>query len=311
VTGAGVSPGSTLATNYTGPTSPYQSFQTPSNLQQRPQSFIQRFTGRNPINAVSEFITGQAVSRNSPQEDWTGQAALRTTPEGQQGGQPQVIYVTPNFSTPASIGRKYMTIQDIASTIAAQTQKQTPNLARVDNFAQTLNAVGGPNAINTENKSYGRIQDLIIEDEAIRALRVAEEEGTRAKNSVFCRVIETAENCQVRREERQKEVERATFVKELEDRVLPQSAIEHFLAVYDGWIQPRPAPPTRATSTLAVLNSQNQDPLGDYEIITGGTNFVLWVIESVADATANAVSTLVGLITGVPNNPNVPPPSSS
>jgi hypothetical protein len=85
------------------------------------------------------------------------------------------------------------------------------------------------------------------------------------------------------------------------------------LAVYDGWIQPRPAPSTRATSTLAVLNSQNQDPLGDYEIITGGTNFVLWVIESVADATTAAIDTLVTLIMGggKVDKAATPPPTPS
>jgi len=178
-------------------------------------------------------------------------------------------------------------------------------LARVDHFAQTLESVGGPNAINTENKSFGRIQDLIVEDEAIRALRVAEEEGKRAKNSVFCRANETAESCKIRREARAQEVERKVFVEELRDRVLPESAIEHFLAVYDGWIRPSPAPATRATSTLAVLNSTAPDGLSAYEITTTGTDFIFWVIDSVADATANAVSVLVNLITGGSSNHGV------
>lgn len=80
--------------------------------------------------------------------------------------------------------------------------------------------------------------------------------------------------------------------------MLPQTAIEHFLAVYDGWVRPSPAPDTYATSALATLHAQDLNPLADYEITTGGANFVWWVIESVADATTAAIDTLVNLITG-------------
>lgn len=278
LTGSGIKNPGSVAQNV-NPTSPYRSFRPPSNLQ-NPNSFIQRFVGGGPLTDLANFITGQAV--------------LRNTPEGQQGGQPQVIYVTPQFAgTP---GREYRSISELASDIAAQTEGAS--LARVDHFAQTLDAVGGPNEINTENKSFGRIQDLIVEDEAIRALRVAEEEGRRAKNSVFCRATETAESCNKRRVEKQEEVERATFIEELEKRVLPPSAIEHFLAVYDGWIVPSPAPATRATSTLGALHDQEYDLFAEYEITTSGTNFVLWIIDSVADAALNAVETFVNAITG-------------
>ncbi|MBL4644260.1 MAG: hypothetical protein JKX80_00150 [Candidatus Pacebacteria bacterium] len=268
------------------PRSPYRSLRTPQSLQQRPQSFVQRFTGGNSaIGRLANFVTGQA--------------ALRTTPEGEIGGQPQVIYVTPDYAGLPRINSSLRSIQAIASDIAAQTP---PKLARVDHFAQTLTAVGGPNAINTENKSFGRIQDLIVEDEAIRALRVAEEKGKQAKNAVFCRVNETSQNCTVRREAKAEEVERRVFVAELEKRVLPDTAIQHFLAVYDGWIRPQAAPATRATSTLAVLNAQGNDPLAEYEVTTGGNNFVLWVMENVADAAFQAVTSLTNLLTGGSSN---------
>lgn len=257
---------------------PYQSLRTARNLQ-NPESFIQKFAGNSPLAQLARFATG---------------ADLRNTPEGDRSGEPQVIYVTPDYR-PANVGDEYRSIEEIASDISSRTPAA---LARVDHFARTLTAVGGPNSIDTENKAYGRIQDLIVEDEAIRALRVAEEEGKRAKDSVFCRANETAESCDMRREAKAEEVERRVFIEELEKRVLPQTAIEHFLAVYDGWVRPSPAPDTRATSTLAALHAQDLNPLAEYEVTTGGGNFVWWVIESVTDATTTAINTLVNLITG-------------
>ncbi len=282
--------GPLAAQNTTQPTfqNRYQSFQRPQAFQQqqKPRSFIQRFAGGNSVvQRLSNFVTG-------------GQADLRTSPEGLQGGgvQPQVIYVTPDFATPRGLNNEnFRSIQAIASDISAQTQ---PTLARVDRFAQTLTAVGGPNAINTENKSFGRIQDLIVEDEAIRSLRVAEEKGNRAKNQVFCKANEASADCNERREVKAKEVERESFVEELEKRVLPESAIQHFLAVYDGWVRPSPAPATYATSTLALLNSQGSIPEQPYKIVTNGSAFVSWIVDSVSDATTKAVTTLTNLITG-------------
>ncbi len=283
----GSNPGAVRANPYSGTSNNrYQIFSRPQTLQQKPRSFIQRFAGGNSaVQRLSNFVTG-------------GQADLRNSPEGLQGGgvQPQVIYVTPDFATPRGLNNEnFRSIQAIASDISAQTQ---PTLARVDRFAQTLTAVGGPNAINTENKSFGRIQDLIIEDEAIRSLRVAEERGNRAKNRVFCKVDETSANCNERREVKAKEVERESFVEELEKRVLPESAIQHFLAVYDGWVRPSPAPATYATSTLALLNSQGSIPEQPYKIVTNGSAFVSWIVDSVSDATTKAVTTLTNLITG-------------
>ena len=283
-----ITPGSTpLAHNagsqYTGPVtsqSPYRSFQNPNTLQQ-PQSFIQRFAGGGSVvDRLANFVTGQA--------------ALRTSPEGLAGGGPQVVYVTPNFATP-EVERQNRSIEQIASDIAATTPQ---TLARVDHFALTLESVGGPSAVNTENESYGRIQDLIVEDEAIRALRVAEEEGRRARNAVFCRPNEAAEGCQQRREVKAQEVERRVFVEELQKRVLPDTAIQHFLAVYDGWVRPSPVPATRATSTLGALAEQEQNPFAEYEVTTSGDNFVVWFMESVADATIEAVTAFTNLITG-------------
>ena len=258
----------------TSPKNPYESLKTPKTLQ-KPNSFIQKFVGESLLSTLGNFITGQA--------------ALRTTPEGEEGDDSQRVVVVPQQP---QVQTEYRNIQTIASDVAAQTQVQ--ELSRVDHFAHTLETVGGPNEINTENKSFGRIQDLIIEDEAIRSLRVAEEEGKRAKNTVFCRTSETAEACEKRREEKAQEVERATFVEELEERVLPETAIQHFLAVYDGWIRPSPAPETYATSTLGLLNSDG----ADYSIISDGTNIVTKVFDTVAQAVSRAVSTFTDLILG-------------
>jgi len=270
--------------NPSSPTNPYQSLQNPNVS--KPQSFSPPSQQKGFVDRLADFIKGPA--------------ALRNTPEGQQG-QPQVIYVTPEFASPNGVDNGLRSIQEIASDISAQT---SPSLARVDHFAQTLTTVGGPNALNTENKSYGRLQDLIVEDEAIRALRVAEEKGKQAKNTVFCGTNETSQSCNIRRETKAKEVERKVFVEELEKRVLPTTAIQHFLAVYDGWIRPSIAPKTFATSTLSVLNSENNEPAA-YELTTGGNNFVLWIIDSVADAATDAVSALVDLILG--GDDEIPP----
>lgn len=264
------------------------------------QSFAQRFASAgtpqtlpvgnrggfgNFVDNVRSFISGAPVTNYQ-------------TPQGQTGGSPRVVYVVPDNIQELLSGQptqQFRTVQEIASDVAAQTEGN--NLPRVDHFAQTLQSVGGPSTTaDTENKSFGRIQDLIVEDEAIRALRKAEEAGKQAKNTVFCRPNEDSDVCQTRRDQKQKDIERTTFVQELHERVLPDSAIQHFLAVYDGWVRPSPAPSTRATSTLALLEQNDVEPLATYEQETGGTNFVLWAIEGFTSTAKRIADTVTGAL---------------
>ena len=219
------------------------------------------------IDRFANFVTGETVV----------QRVTTVVPVIETRSQTETSQEVPE------IGKEFRKIEEIASDVASQTE---PNISRLEHFAQTLERVGGPSKTDTENESFGRIQDLIVEDEAIRALRVAEEEGRRAKDELHCRVLETSESCLERRKEYAKQVERETFVAELEERVLPENAVLHFLAVYDGWIRPTPAPDVYATSTLGVLNTQDEE------------GFVSWIIDTVSEATANAVEVLSNLISG-------------
>ena len=224
------------------PTSDRQT-ETTNATQSSSQGLIDAFVGTGGLlSRFTDFVTGSQVPP-------------RTTPPGTVGGFPttQVIYVTPEFEAPKFDAQPAKNLQEIAREVSA-TVSQT--LTRTEQFAATLSRVGGPNEISMENKAYGRIQDLIIEDEAVRSLEVAQREAERAKNSVFCDVEEQSESCKARREARAKEVERQVFIHELTQRELPESAITHFLAVYDGWIDPSPAPATYATSTLSLVNAQ-------------------------------------------------------
>jgi hypothetical protein len=250
---------------------------------------IDRFFGGGSAPAVNS--TGQGIAYQTPQGVvYTNQIIYVERPAATSGG---VVVTQP--------GPQYRNIQDIASEIAYSTPQ---DLSRVDQFAYTLTRVGGPNVLsqvnpNTVNESFSRIQDLIVEDEAIRALRVAEEAGSRAKNTVFCLPDESSEACLARRAAKAKEVERATFVKELNSRVLPQTAVEHFLAVYDGWISPSPVPQTKETSVLGALAASEQNPLAPYETATDSTSFVWWVVENVADAAKKAVNAVVDTVSDV------------
>lgn len=281
VSGAGAEP-LTTREGSTDEASSYKSLQSNSGGSvgtEQSRSSVQQFAwGTGLIDSLANFVRGRVVVNT-----------VRTkVPETEK------VSTIPTREIPET-GREFRNIKEIASDIASKTQVE---VSRVDNFAQTLSLVGGPNEVSTENKSFGRIQDLIIEDEAIRSLRLAEEEGKRAKNSTYCRAFETSKDCLERREARAKIVERQVFVAELEKRVLPENAILHFLAVYDGWVRPTPAPKTYATSTLGVLNTQEGTFLEEYEATTDGKSLVSRIIDSIADAASSAVETLTNLITG-------------
>ncbi len=261
------------------------------------RSLVQEFVG-DPLRNFVRSIATQRVNDGLYGSD-AADANYRQTPQGQTYTQPVVVYNdAPRAQRDITVGAlpnsTYRSIQEIASDAAMDVPQ---NAARVEQFAYTLSRVGGPStSVDTENESFGRLQDLIVEDEAIRALRVAEEEGKRAKNAVFCRVNETSASCQERREERAKEVERDTFVAELDKRVLPETAIEHFIAVYDGWVRPSPAPATRATSTLGALAARDAEETPRYEG-TDGVNFVSWFIDSVTETTRKAVGAFADFFT--------------
>ncbi|QSH39166.1 hypothetical protein JXR01_02565 [Candidatus Kaiserbacteria bacterium] len=281
ISGAGAEPIATSEGVTGDDASPYKSLQPSPSDTVQPSSPVQQFAwGTGLIDSLANFVRGRTIVN-------TVRTEIPDT---------EVVSTIPTPEIPET-GEEFRNIKEIASDIASQKQAEN-TLSRVDHFAQTLTLVGGPNEVSTENKSFGRIQDLIIEDEAIRSLRLAEEEGKRAKNSTYCRAFETSEDCLERREERAKIVERQVFVAELEKRVLPENAVLHFLAVYDGWVRPTPAPATHATSTLGVLHGQDGTVLEDYEVTTDGKSLVSRIIDSIADAASSAVETLTNLITG-------------
>ena len=241
------------------------------------------------LGRFTNFVTGSQVPP-------------RATPPGAIGTIPttQVVYVTPEFTAPEFDTQPIQNIQAIAREVSA-TVPQT--LTRAEQFAETLTRVGGPNEINTENKAYGRIQDLIIEDEAIRSLETAQEEAVRAKNSIFCDVAEQSDTCQARREARAREVERQVFIQELTRRELPESAVAHFLAVYDGWIEPSPAPATHATSTLSLVNAQQvlvktAATVGEY--IQKTAEVIAGVVQTVTNSFRGIIKEEVSIFNGEP-----------
>ncbi len=189
-------------------------------------------------------------------------------------------------------------IQEIARDVA---QNTTLGGSRVDNFAQTLNVVGGPNTsgrrATTTNTAYGSIQDLIVEDEAIRAMFVAEQTAKRARDRVFCLGEEKSDVCQLRRAETAKRVERQTFVAELEQRNLPQPALEHFLAVYDGWVSPTtPAPKSTPVAILGELNNSDNVETSQPSTATS-TSFVSWAWGGVKSSTQKMLDALTTWLT--------------
>lgn len=150
-------------------------------------------------------------------------------------------------------------IRSIEGIARDAARNDAPAGTRTEHYLHTLNVVGGPYSkgrATTTNSSFAAIQDLVVEGEAVAALSVAEDTAQRAKNTVYCRVGETSNSCIERRERVAEEVERETFVSELVRRDLPVSAVEHFVAVYDGWANPNERPP--ASTPVLVSGALNQ-----------------------------------------------------
>ncbi len=276
--------------------------------------------GMQPLTAPQKIVQGYGSGRaifahTLGNEIATSfQNAYTATQNGQYVGQvhiPQAVqYIVvdangnPLHTTAierAATEQSYTTIKTIAQDVAYRNGTSTALQTRAEGFQQTLAVVGGPNAYanaGTRNESYGKIQDLIIENDAMEALTEAEVAATKAKNLVFCEDRETSADCLARREQVAEQVERDTFVAGMEDRSVPNAAIKHFLAVYDGVIDPSPAPETFATSTLKAMYAQDANGNAPYTMQTNATDFVLWIVDSVAQKAKNTAATVVDTVTG-------------
>ena len=213
---------------------------------------------------------------------------VRMSPEGQrmQGGQPQPTQPTQQRFIIRASDAHYRSIEQIARDV---TRDDIPGDSRVDHYARTLRVVGGPNTnsrATTTNEAFASLQDLIVEDEAIRAMFVAEQTAEREKNRVFCVDGEESVNCQARRTAVAERIERETFVAELQKRELPDNAVQHFLAVYDGWV--RPDVPVPASNPLLLADapasaSVTPDAGARTTATTTNEGFVSWAWGGVRD----------------------------
>ncbi len=238
-TGAGVGPLSD-----SGNQRRYESLQTPQAQATQARAAAEAFRQLSVVERFAHFIGGtqRFVSYQSPE------GIVIDVPVVEQQRR-NVVFVQRHDAHIRSI-------EDIArdaarSDVAAGT--------RTEHYLHTLNVVGGPYSkgrATTTNSSFAAIQDLVVEGEAVAALSVAEDTAQRAKNTVYCRVGETSRSCIERREQVAEEVERETFVAELVRRDLPVSAVEHFVAVYDGWANPNERPP--ASTPVLVSGALNQ-----------------------------------------------------
>ena len=180
---------------------------------------------------------------------------VRMSPEGQrmQGGQPQPTQPAQQRFIIRASDAHYRSIEQIANDVATN---NIPAGSRVDHYARALRVLGGPDTNRREvsiNPALASLQDLIVEDEAIRAMFVAEQTAEREKNRVFCVDGEESVSCQARRTAVAERIERETFVAELQKRELPDNAVQHFLAVYDGWV--RPDVPAPASNPLLLADA--------------------------------------------------------
>ena len=224
----------------------YRSLETPQEraLRERMRS---HFGGSREPSIVERFA--QLIGADS-------RPVMRTSPQSIQGGTtPRQIDVVTRTAPPLiirSTDAHYRSIEQIARDV---TRDDIPGDSRVDHFARAVRAVGSPDTQTraTTNEALASLQDLIVEDEAIRAMFVAEQTAEREKNRVFCVDGEESANCQARRTAVAERIERETFVAELEKRELPDNAVQHFLAVYDGWV--RPDVPVPASNPLLLADA--------------------------------------------------------
>lgn len=284
LTGAGV--GDTNYSPYSLDQPRFQSLQTPQEraLAQRARSDFDNLYEPSLVERFAQLIgADQRFSRQSPQGVAYNTQAERAVP---------AFIVTPKDAYLRSI-------EQIARDVA---EDQIPGGSRVDHYARTLNVVGGPyragrNATST-NTAYASLQDLIVEDEAIRAMFAAEQTAKRERNKVFCIEEEKSADCQKRRDEVEKRVERQTFIEELEQRDLPDTAVEHFLAVYDGWVNPAlPPPASKPILVSDAINSAEKGSALPGETAQSDDGFVSWAWDGVKTGTAKVLNALRNWLT--------------
>ena len=268
----------------------YRSLETPQEriLRERLRS---HFGGSREPSIVDRFA--QLIGADSL-------PVIRNSPQGAPGEQPraQVVPATPaqqRFIIRATDAH-YRSIAQIANDVATN---DIPANSRVDHYARALRVIGGPDTnrrATTTNPALASLQDLIVEDEAIRSMFVAEQTAEREKNKIFCRDGEESVDCQQRREAVAKQVERETFVTELQKRELPDNAVQHFLAVYDGWVSPNvPVPASNpllladAPAASAVPEAGTDDATAEN---TTNDGFVSWALGGVRDSAARMFEAL-------------------
>lgn len=284
LTGAGVGEGSYSPYSFDQPR--FQSLQTPHEraLAQRARSDFENATEPSIVERFAQLIgADQRFRRQSPQGISYDTQAERAAP---------AFIVT-------SKDAHLRSIEQITRDVV---EDRIPGGSRVDHYARALNVVGGPhtagrNATST-NIAFANLQDLIVEDEAIRAMFVAEQTAKREKNKVFCIEEEKSTDCQERRDEVEKRVERQTFIEELEQRDLPDTAVEHFLAVYDGWVNPAlPPPPSNPVLVSNALNNVEEGSALPGEAEQTNDGFVSWAWDGVKTGTAKVLDALRNWLT--------------
>lgn len=287
VTGNGqVSSNAPLANDYQpGGQSSFQSLQPPEIFQPKPEASTRNDQSREQPNFIERFMENFAGG-NSP--------FFRQTPQGIQTNQPaaqQPAYVYVEQPPDPHIRNVQAIAYDVGRT------STEPTDTRVQSFEKTLTAIGGVHTsgrnANVVNREYGTILDLITQDQAIKALEVAEDTGERVKNRVFCSANETADSCLARRNEAAKRVERETFVRELQKSDgIRQADLEHFLAIYDGWVSPEaPQPTAEPVKLSSALNNADAGPVD--EPATTTPTFASWTWNGVRDTAKKAIDALL------------------
>lgn len=280
-TGAGVGDGNYSPYGYNQPR--FQSLQTPQERAraERERAAADALRQPNVVERFAQLIgADERFSRQSPQG---------TTSNAQTQRDPSTAFIV------RADDAHVRSIQQIARDVA---QNDIPADSRVDHYARTLNVVGGPYSAGrratSTNAAFASLQDLIVEDEAIRAMFVAEQTATREKNKVFCIENEQSADCQKRRNEVARKVERETFIRELEQRDLPDNAVEHFLAVYDGWVSPNVPIPT---STPLLLSDAPEDGVGPHETEQADGGIVSWAWDGVKNSATRMLDALRNWLT--------------
>lgn len=255
----------------------FQSLQTPQERARDERARAAVDAIREP-SVVERFA--RLIGRQSPEGFFSRTSAER-------GGPSTAFIIRPEDA-------HVRNIRQIARDVA---QDEIPAGSRVDHYARTLNVVGGPYSsgrrATTTNAAFASLQDLIVEDEAIRAMFVAEQTATREKNKIFCREAETSQSCAQRRNQTEQRVERETFVEELEKRDLPVNAVEHFLAVYDGWVSPSTPVPASAPRMLSdVIGQDAPDHDTQTEKNPDEPGFVSWAWDGMRNSATRMLDTL-------------------